>query len=177
MIKYASLPSQSGSGALEQPEAGRMMMEKKFFADSMLGTLARWMRTLGYDVLYDSAIEDGALLLKAAEEGRLVLTRDTLLMKRRAARGRAVFIESEELGVQLRQVAALFPIEKEKLLTRCLRCNAVLERIEKQAVKDRVPPYVFETQDGFSTCPTCKRVYWGATHRERMLEDLMKLLE
>lgn len=152
-------------------------MEKKFFADSMLGTLARWMRTLGYDVLYDPGIDDGALLLKAAEEGRVVLTRDTLLMKRRLARGRSVFIESADLSVQLRQVAALFPIETEKLLTRCLRCNALLDRIEKDAVKDRVPSYVFETQTEFSTCPSCGRIYWGATHRERMLEDLRRLLE
>lgn len=151
-------------------------MEKKFFADAMLGTLARWMRTLGYDVLYDSAIDDTTLLLRAAEEGRVVLTKDTLLMKRRLARGRAVFIESEDLSVQLKQVAALFPIEKEKLLTRCLRCNAMLERVDKQSVKDKVPPFVFSTQNDFSICPACKRVYWGATHRYGMLEDLRKLL-
>ena len=70
-------------------------MDRKFFADAMLGTLARWMRTLGYDVLYDSDIDDAVLLLKAAQDGRVVLTRDTLLMKRRMAKGRAVFIEAK----------------------------------------------------------------------------------
>ena len=151
-------------------------MEKKFFADAMLGTLARWMRTLGYDVLYEEHIDDTELLLKAAEEGRVVLTKDTLLMKRRLAKGRAVFIESEDLSGQLKQVAALFPMEKEKLLTRCLRCNALLERIDKQSVKEKVPPFVFSTQNEFSICPACERVYWGATHRHRMIEDLKKLL-
>lgn len=151
-------------------------MEMKFFADAMLGKLARWMRTLGYDVEYDSAIEDSKLLLRAAAEGRTILTRDTLLMKRRAAKGRAVFIESGFTGGQLRQVATLFPIEKEKLLTRCLRCNSVLENIEKDEARETVPPYVFETQEEFSTCRVCKRVYWGATHKTRMLEDLRKLL-
>lgn len=152
-------------------------MDKKFFADAMLGTLARWMRTLGYDVLYEAHVDDTELLLRAAEEGRVVLTKDTLLMKRRLARGRAVFIESEKLSGQLKQVSVLFPIEKEKLLTRCLRCNAMLEHIDKQTVKEKVPPYVFSTQDEFSVCPACERVYWGATHRQRMLEDLRKLLE
>jgi len=151
-------------------------LEKKFFADAMLGTLARWMRTLGYDVLYEAHIDDTELLLKAAEEGRVVLTKDTLLMKRRLAKGRAVFIESEDLSGQLKQVAALFPMEKEKLLTRCLRCNALLERIDKQSVKEKVPPFVFSTQNEFSICPACERVYWGATHRHRMIEDLKKLL-
>ena len=151
-------------------------MEKKFFVDAMLGSLARWMRTLGYDVLYEAHIDDTALLLSAAADGRAVLTRDTLLMKRRLAKGRAVFIVSEDIGAQLKQVAALFPIEKEKLLTRCLRCNAMLERVGKQMVEDKVPQYVLSTQDEFSICPACKRVYWGATHRDRMLEDLEKLL-
>lgn len=151
-------------------------MDKKFFADAMLGTLARWMRTLGYDVLYESGIEDTELLLKAAEEGRVVLTRDTLLMNRRLAKGRAVFIESGDLSGQLRQVAAMFPIDKEKLLTRCLRCNARLSRVEKEAVKEKIPPYVYATQNEFSICPACGRVYWGATHRERMLEELKRLL-
>lgn len=153
------------------------MMEKKFFADSMLGKLARWMRTLGYDVAYDSRIEDSELLLKAAGEGRTILTRDTRLMKRRLAKGRTVFIESDNVSAQLKQVATLFPVEKEKLLTRCLRCNAILQDLDKGSVKEKVPPYVFATQNEFSTCPVCKRVYWGATHKKRMLEDLRKLLE
>jgi uncharacterized protein with PIN domain len=151
-------------------------METRFFADSMLGKLARWMRTLGYDVLYERGIDDTELLLRAAEEDRVVLTRDTLLMKRRLAKGRAVFIESGDLSGQLRQVAAMFPIEKDKLLTRCLRCNARLSRLEKKAVKEKVPPYVFSTQNDFSSCPACGRVYWGATHRDRMLEELKRLL-
>jgi len=151
-------------------------LEKKFFADSMLGKLARWMRTMGYDVEYSSGIDDSELLMRAASEGRTILTRDTLLMKRRAARGRTVFIESDGVAAQLRQVTALFPFDKEKLLTRCLRCNALLEELARDEAKDKVPPYVFETQNDFSTCPACKRVYWGATHKKRMLEDLRRLL-
>lgn len=152
------------------------LLEKKFFADAMLGKLARWMRTLGYDVEYDRAIDDPDLILRAAAEGRVILTRDTRLLKRRAARGRAVFIVGDEVGGQLRQAVALFPIEKDKLLTRCIRCNALLEKIDRGSVEGAVPAYVYETQDAFSRCPACKRVYWGATHRRRMLEDLRKLL-
>jgi len=151
-------------------------MEKKFFADAMLGSLSRWMRTLGYDCEYSSDIDDTALLLRAAEEGRVVLTRDTLLMKRRLARGRAVLISGDDIGSQLSQVTALFPIGKECFLTRCLRCNALIEEVEKASVAGRVPPYVFETHDEFSECARCKRVYWGGTHREKMVEELERLL-
>ena len=44
---------------------------------------------------------------------------------------------------------------------------AVLPRKE---VRDRVPPYVFQTQQSFRSCPECGRVYWQATHWQRIEE-------
>lgn len=149
---------------------------QRFFADAMLGKLARWMRTMGYDVEYEPHIDDGELLERAFAEGRVVLTRDTLLLKRRKARGRAFFIEGDGISGQLRQVAAAFPIDGGLFLTRCLRCNRPLERVAKPSVEGKVPPYVFRTQEEFSACPSCGRIYWGATHRERMEGELRRLL-
>ncbi|OGP17535.1 MAG: hypothetical protein A2V21_303010 [Deltaproteobacteria bacterium GWC2_55_46] len=143
----------------------------------MLGKLARWMRTLGYDVEYDTHIEDTELIKRATAEQRLILTRDTRLIERRGARKRVFFIKSDLVGEQLRQVAGEFPPDDSLLLTRCLRCNALLKDVPKESVKAKVPPYVFQTQAEFSVCPVCQRTYWGATHRERMLEDLRKFLE
>src|SRR3972149_4567212 len=149
----------------------------KFFADSMLGKLARWLRPLGYDAAYDPYIDDGELVRRALEEGRTILTRDKRLMLRRSARGRALFIASDFAGEQLKQVIKEFPPDEALLLTRCLRCNVLLEDIPKETIEAKVPPYVFRTQSEFSACPACKRIYWGATHRQRMLEDLKRLLE
>lgn len=149
----------------------------KFYADSMLGSLARWMRTLGYDVGYSSSIEDPELVKRAVDENRIILTRDTLIVKRRKARGRSFFISSDRVGEQLRQVTGEYGVPEGLSLTRCLRCNTVLNDIGKGSVEGKVPPYVFRTQDKFSVCFTCGRIYWGGTHRERMLEDLKKLLK
>ncbi len=77
---------------------------KKFFADSMLGKLALWMRVIGYDVAYERAIEDALLVKRASEERRTILTRDTLLILRRLVRDNYLFIESDHLIDQLRQV-------------------------------------------------------------------------
>lgn len=155
---------------------GEGATELRFIADTMLGKLARWMRTLGCDVEYFNDIDDAELVGKAVAEKRMILTRDTLLLKRRAARGTSFFVEGDHVAAQLRQVAERFGLPDKPALTRCLRCNRPLEYLEKEAAKDRVPPYVFETQEKFSHCPSCGRVYWAGTHRQRMEEDVARFL-
>lgn len=145
-----------------------MEEEEKFFADAMLGKLALWMRVAGYDVSYESAIEDGALVKRALKEERVILTRDTLLAKRKAVRGRYFFVESDKVFEQLRQVISVFGIDKKKRFTRCVRCNILLEHAPKESIKEKVPSYVYLTQESFSICPSCKRIYWAGTHRQEM---------
>lgn len=149
----------------------------KFFADSMLGKLARWMRALGYDVEYEPHIDDGELARRAIDEGRLILTRDTRLIKRRALKDMAIFIRSDRIEGQLTEAASAYPPERGMFLTRCLRCNAMLEDAPRESVREKVPPYVYATQAVFSECPVCRRIYWGGTHRARMLEDLKRMLD
>lgn len=148
---------------------------KKFFADSMLGKLALWMRVVGYDVAYESAIDDAALIRRAKDEGRIILTRDTLLIPRRWVREHSLFIKSDDPREQLRQVMSACRIESEKFLTRCLRCNAALEETPREGVEGRVPPYVYKTQEEFSACPACGRIYWAGTHRDGMLKEVSRI--
>lgn len=150
---------------------------KKFLADSMLGKLALWMRVVGYDVAYESAIGDAALIRRAKDEGRIILTRDTLLIPRRWVRDYSLFIESDNPMYQLRQVLSAYGIESEKFLTRCLRCNVALEQTPRSEVEGRVPPYVYKTQKDFSACPACGRIYWAGTHRDEMLKEVSKIRE
>ena len=143
----------------------------------MLGRLARWLRILGHDVLYFRHIEDAELVDLAAREGRVLLTRDTRLVQRKAARG-ALLIHSHLLEEQLRQMvrwnreALLAP----QLCRRCLECNQETVAVEKAALRGRVPAYVFETQSRFMACPSCGRVYWRATHVQDMLRRLRRSL-
>lgn len=149
----------------------------RFFADSMLGKLARWMRTIGCDVEYERSIEDDALIERALRDERIVLTRDTLLVRRRTLKGRFFFVESPLAADQLRAVVERFGLGTAGFLTRCLRCNALLERAGKEAVKERVPPYVHQTRDEFSVCRVCGRVYWAGTHREGMAMEIESMLK
>jgi uncharacterized protein with PIN domain len=154
---------------------GTVYITERFFADSMLGKLALWMRIMGYDVAYEKAIEDSLLVKRALNERRIILTRDTLLILRKGVRENSLFIESDHVREQLRQVLSVYGIGKEKFLTRCLRCNIQLEDIPGDSVEARVPPYVFETKTNFSTCPGCGRIYWAGTHRDHMIKEVSKI--
>jgi uncharacterized protein with PIN domain len=146
----------------------------KFIADSMLGRLAKWMRFIGCDVTYYRMIGDSELVDLAQREGRIILTRDTLLIKRRKAKGNSFLVEGNSYKDQLKQVIRHFSINPSRdLLTRCVECNLILSNIEKEKVKDTIPEYVYMTQESFSVCPGCHRIYWSATHKEA----IMKLLE
>ncbi len=134
------------------------------------------MRVLGYDVAYENSIDDKVLVERAEAEGRIILTRDALLIERRKARTRAFFIMGNDLGGQLRQVTQAFPSDERLLLTRCLRCNLRLAEIEKTLVKGRVAPYVYEANERFSLCDGCGRIYWAGTHALRMAEAVKRLL-
>jgi len=149
---------------------------QKFLADAMLGRLATWLRALGMDVLYERDIEDDDLIELALEGDRIVLTRDTLLVKRRSLRGRVFLVHGDRFEDQVREVSARFGIERERFFTRCLRCNVPLEAIEKKAARGRVPPYVFGPQESFSSCPECGRIYWPGTHRAQMERKIEEML-
>jgi uncharacterized protein with PIN domain len=143
----------------------------------MLGTLAKWLRILGYDTVYDNRIDDDEIVERCVREGRIALTRDARLTERRLLRS-ALLIESTELGAQLRQVLSYLgrDIDPARLLSRCLQCNGLLQPISPEAVQALVPEYVFRTQREFKQCPSCCRVYWGGTHRHAIRRRLRKLL-
>jgi uncharacterized protein with PIN domain len=72
-------------------------------------------------------------------------------------------------------VAAAVPLTGGAFLGRCLECNRPLAAVPHEAARERVPPYVWATQQRFHGCPGCGRLYWGATHRANMLSELAAL--
>ncbi|UCH32964.1 MAG: Mut7-C RNAse domain-containing protein [Armatimonadota bacterium] len=145
----------------------------RFIADSMLGTLAKALRLLGFDVAYDPFIEDRALIEQARAEGRVILTRDTGIT-RRTNLPTCVFVESDHVGEQLAQVARETGVglRSGTVLSRCIVCNGALEEVVKQTVREQVAPYVYATQERFARCPGCGRIYWRGTHVEGMERKL-----
>ena len=151
--------------------------EPRFAADCMLGTLAKWLRVLGYDTFYRNRVEDADLVSLARSEGRILLTRDRRLTLRRQAPP-FLLIESQRAAEQLRQVAAAFELRLDgaRVLTRCLRCNETTLETAQEEAAPRIPPYVLQTQERFRRCPSCERIYWGATHRDAMLARIRQMV-
>ena len=144
----------------------------KFIADSMLGRLAKWLRIIGFDTVYFQEISDRELVSVALKEDRFILTRDTLLVKMRNAKD-FLLVEGDHFRDQLCFVVKRLKLDTNaEILTRCIWCNSLLKDVNKNDIKLRVPDYVFETQDVFKICQTCKRIYWGGTHRDRIKQEL-----
>lgn len=148
--------------------------ELKFAADRMLGRLAKWLRILGQDVVYGQHLTGHGLIRAARAEGRLILTRDRRLKQKQPPP--FLFIESDHSREQIRQVIRECDLKPAlNLFTRCIECNTVLQPRTKGSIENAVPPYVFSTQDKFSWCPKCRRIYWPATHHQRMRAELEQL--
>jgi uncharacterized protein with PIN domain len=147
-----------------------------FVADEMLGRLAKWLRLLGYDTIYENNVSDTELLDIAEREGRIILTRDTELVRRKRCR-RCIFITSDHWREQLAQVWRDAELDDGSLLTLCPVCNYPLRSVDRNAVESLVPPYVFKTQKEFSACEKCSRVFWSATHVSEILNELRGLNE
>jgi uncharacterized protein with PIN domain len=146
----------------------------RFAADRMLGRLVKWLRIIGQDVIYGPHLSGYGLIRAARQENRLILTRDRGLKKKQPPE--FIFIESDHCAEQLLQVIEACHLKPlNKLFTRCLVCNTPLEPKAKVSVEQLVPPYVFATQQRFHWCPECRRVYWPATHHQRIMEQLVKL--
>jgi uncharacterized protein with PIN domain len=133
----------------------------QFVVDGMLGSLARWLRILGYDTDYVDQRDDTELVRVARAE-----TRDRELAGRRGVQ--ALLVESQLLDEQLAQVTAAYPPPSESLPGRCPVCNAALLQVLPEQVADRVPPYVLRKHQSFLRCPGCDRVYWRGSHWRNM---------
>ena len=156
-------------------------METKFIADNNVGKLARWLRIMGYDTLSFQEKDDSQLIEIALNEGRVILTRDTQIAKRRlvmSGRLKTILVEEDSPEAQLRQVARALNLDCHfRPFSVCLECNQPLIPRSKAEVENLVPPYVFKTQNQYMECPTCHRIYWRGTHWQAMVRELERLVE
>ena len=131
---------------------------------------------MGYDTLFFDGEDDWQMVRMALAEGRVMLTRDTQIMKRgvvTSGRLKAILLESDEPDWQMRQVIDTLNLDCQfGPFTICLECNQPLLERSKPEVKDRVPPYVFKTQEQYMECPACHRIYWRGTHWQAMTKRL-----
>lgn len=134
----------------------------RLLADSMLGSLGRWLRLLGYDAAIAGREPDWQIVRQARAEGRIILTRDRELARRQGVH--TLLVVEDDLDAQLAQTMRDLDLPPPQPGTRCLHCNTTLQPVNPADVTGDVPPYVLQTQETFRRCPVCQRVYWRGTH-------------
>src|SRR5207245_3589774 len=127
----------------------------KLLCDHMLGSLARWLRFMGYDTAYPEPGPDRALIERVRLEGRILLTRDKELAGRVSG---AVQIRSDDLEEQIREVAKVLPLRLIDPLSRCSLCNELLVPASPAEVKEVVPEGVRSRPPAFWRWSSCRLV-------------------
>ena len=138
---------------------------RRFFCDDHLLKLCRWLRAAGYDVAWERAIDDGLLVARARTEGRIVLTLDREIERRRLAEGIVHVLSSHDPLRQLEEVVRAWELDLQAHpFTRCTVCNVELEA----GTDEMAPPRVKASYTEYQRCPTCGRTYWEGTHVQRL---------
>ena len=141
----------------------------RFVVDGHLGKLARDLRLLGFDTSYRSEAEDMELVRVAAAERRALLTRDRrLLMHSVISDGYCP--RSQPAAEQLVEVVRRFDLRPAiRAFTRCLRCNGILERAQKETVLADLEPLTKIYYSDFRRCTECSHIYWAGSHFGKLL--------
>lgn len=144
--------------------------------DANLGSLTKWLRILGYDTVYWRGNADRIFLAKAQKDNRIVLTRKRELVKRQFS-GRLLLLKTDLAKNQLQEVLTEFSLRPDpgRMFTICLKCNALLADLEKDAALGLVPAYIFSHYSRFRICPVCGSVYWPGSHKDRARDFLLRL--
>lgn len=148
-----------------------------FFADRTLGKLAKWLRILGFDTIFESDVSPKSDVNRLMP-GRILLTR-IVENRSRSDAARVVFIEVNDVYGQLKQVAEELTITRNdiRVFSICIKCNSAIIDVDKQFLFGQVPDYVWETHDRFHRCRQCERIYWAGSHTERVKAVVDRLFD
>ena len=162
----ADLPGLAAGGAAPVP--------RQFLCDAGLGGLARWLRAAGYESLWQPELDDPAVVQKARELHATLLTTDSILMERKVVRDGVVaalwlpptLTKEQQLALVFREFGlAMFA-------PRCMSCGGELHRVEKETMRDRIPPKTWLWQDEYFLCDRCGQLFWHGTHWRKITDCL-----
>lgn len=142
------------------------LRDTRFVADVHLGRLARFLRLLGFDTVWDRASADPDLVRISVEDGRILLTRDVELLKH-GSLTHGLYVRETDPERQVAEVVdRLHLADRIDPFTRCMKCNGVLESVDKAAIEDRIPAGTSAAVDDFVRCTGCGQVFWKGAHAD-----------
>ncbi len=149
----------------------------QFIADVHLGKLTRYLRLLGFDVLYNNSYQPAEMIDISVKQNRTLLSKNALLQKQYPQLSLCVIKHSDSLE-QLQQVIKQFELFNQfQPFTRCLVCNGMLVSVLKEDIILFLPKNTATYYDEFWQCTQCSHVYWKGAHYNRMIKWLHRLQE
>jgi len=151
------------------------LRDSRFVLDVHLGRLAAYLRMLGFDTLYKNDFDDPVLADISADEHRILLTCDRLLLMRKQI-SHGYFVRRRLPQQQLLEILERFDLyENVKPFTRCIHCNGNTRAVNKQLIEDQLLPKTKKYYDEFYQCDSCKKVYWKGSHFKKMQDMINKV--
>jgi uncharacterized protein with PIN domain len=141
-----------------------------FHCDAALGGLARWLRAAGYEAEFWPGIDDDALLRKMPHSAAILLTTDRRLCERGVieAGGIAALLVSIAHTKRQQFADVMERLDLPIRPPRCMACGGELSAVEKEAVRERIPPRTYPWRDDYWLCCRCGRLFWEGSHWERI---------
>lgn len=144
------------------------LRETKFILDVHLGKLAKYLRTFGFDTTYQNDYDDMEIIRFSIAEHRIILTRDISMLKVKSVT-HGYFVRNQQPKMQLAEVLNHFDLYQAiNPLSRCIKCNGKLERIEKEKIIQQLEPLTRKYFDTFFRCLDCQSIYWEGSHFDRI---------
>jgi hypothetical protein len=144
----------------------------KFLCDQMVAGLAKWLRAAGYDTKIVAPLEKDEDALRCAKlENRLLLTRDSRLLKMKSKEVEVFFLQDHSVEEWARELSLKLGINwLYRPFSRCLVCNSVFIEPVKEDIKTFIPSHLLSKKLWF--CPECQKTYWEGSHTQNMLKQL-----
>ena len=142
----------------------------RFVLDVHLGRLAAYLRMLGFDTRYKNDCDDPTLADISADEHRILLTCDRLLLMRKQI-NHGYFVRNRQPQPQLLEILSRFGLfEDIKPFIRCIHCNGKTQPVEKRDIEAQLLPKTKKYYNEFFQCDSCKKIYWKGSHYLKMKE-------
>ena len=162
---FRTLPPASG-GLARDPDKFRAVL------DVNLGKLARWLRLLGFDALYQNDFDDAEVATISATEGRVALTRDRrLLHHKQIVHG--YWVRADDPLEQIVEIVTRYDLRNRiRPFHRCTACNGLIGPVDKEEVWDLLEPKTKRYYDTFFRCVNCRKIYWRGSHHAGILKKM-----
>ncbi|MGI9319912.1 MAG: Mut7-C RNAse domain-containing protein [Thiogranum sp.] len=152
------------------------LRDPRFVVDCNLGRLARYLRLLGLDCLYQNDFNDAAVSRISQQQHRIILTRDRRLLQRKIIT-HGFYVRAVNPRDQVREVLQRLDLHGiVQPFTRCTRCNGLLQATSKETIDHQLEPKTRRYYDRFLQCEQCGQVYWQGSHHKRAGQLIGELL-